>query len=124
VLKKGRTGEWFVCLVVEVGESEKPDLSDLTADDCVGIDLGILSYIHTSDDLSVDCLDLTDSYDRYARARRSLDRKEHGSTNWEKQRRKVAKAKRRIKRQVLDFQHKLTTWLSRSTTSSPSRTWT
>lgn len=111
VLKKERTGEWFVSFVVEAAEPDKPDLSALTAEDCVGIDLGILSYIHTSDDCSVDCLDLTDSYNRYARAQRSLDRKEHGSVNWEKQRVTVARAKRRIKRRVLDFQHKLTTWL-------------
>lgn len=111
VLKKETTGEWFVTFVVEVPEPEKPDPSDLSADDCVGIDLGILSYIHTSDDDSVNCLDLTNSYDRYARAQRSLSRKKHGSANWEKQRVRVAKTKRRIKRQVLDFQHKLTTWL-------------
>ncbi|WP_227379446.1 RNA-guided endonuclease InsQ/TnpB family protein [Haladaptatus halobius] len=111
ILKKERTGEWFVCFVVEADEPEKPDLSDLTTDNCVGIDLGILSYIHMSDDCSVDCLDLTDSYDRYARAQRKLARKEHGSSNWEKQRVRMAKAKRRIKRRVLDYQHKLTTWL-------------
>ena len=34
-----------------------------------------------------------------------------GSENWEKQRRKVAKAKRRIRWKVLDFQHKLSAWL-------------
>ena len=111
VLKKERTGEWFVTFVVEADEPEKPDLSNLTADECVGIDLGISSYIHTSDDLAVDCLDLTDSYDCHARAQRSLDRKVHGSANWEKQRQKVARAKRHIKRKVLDFQHKLSTWL-------------
>jgi transposase, IS605 OrfB family, central region len=31
--------------------------------------------------------------------------------NWEKQRQQVAEAKRAIKRKVLDYQHKLTTWL-------------
>jgi len=79
----------------------------------VGVDLGIQSYIHTSDDTAVDTLDLSDEYDRYAREQRNLDQKEHGSNNWEKQRRKVAKSKRRIKRKVLDYQHKLTTWLVR-----------
>jgi len=111
VLKKEVTGRWFVCLVVEVEPPEKPDPTTIGRSECVGVDLGILSYVHTSDDLSVDCLDLTDSYDRYAKAQRKLARKEHGSANWQKQRRKVAKAKRRIKRQVLDYQHKLTTWL-------------
>ena len=111
VLKKERTGEWFVCLVVEVESPEKPGPAAIDRADCVGIDLGIFSYIHTSNDLAVDCLDLMDGYDRYGREQRKLARKEHGSANWEKRRRKVAKAKRRIKRQVLDFQHKVSTWL-------------
>lgn len=114
ILKKERTGEWYACLVIERSDDDLPDKPDPAAidrADCVGIDLGILSYLHTSDDTSVDCLDLDAAYDRYACAQRSLDRKEHGSANWEKQRQKVAKAKRRIKRKVLDYQHKLTTWL-------------
>jgi putative transposase len=114
ILKQERTGEWFACLVIERSDEdlpEKPSPAEIDRTDCVGIDLGILSYLHTSDDTSVEPLDLTDEYDRYARAQRSLDRKDHGSANWEKQRQKVAKTKRRIKRKVLDFQHKLSTWL-------------
>jgi putative transposase len=114
ILKKERTGEWYACLVIERSDDDlpdKPDPAEIDRSNCVGIDLGILSYLHTSDDISVDPIDLTDEYDRYARAQRSLDRKEHGSANWEKQRQTVAKAKRRIKRKVLDYQHKLSTWL-------------
>jgi putative transposase len=114
VLKKERTDEWFACLVIERADGdlpEKPSPAKIDQTDGIGIDLGILSYLHTSDDLSVDPLDLTDEYERYARAQRSLDRKEHGSNNWEQQRRKVARAKRRIKRRVIDYQHKLSTWL-------------
>ncbi len=61
----------------------------------------------------MDTLDLSDEYDRYARERRKLDTKEHGhgSANWETQRQQVAATKRTIKRKVLDYQHKLTTWL-------------
>ena len=111
VLKKERTGEWFACFTINVEIPDKPNPENIDRTDCVGIDLGILSYIHTSDDLSVECLDLEAEYDRYARAQRALARKEHKSNNWEKQRLKVAQAKRRIKRKVLDFQHKLSTWL-------------
>ena len=111
VLKKERTGDWFACFVVETERAAKPDPTEIDAGDCVGIDLGILSYIHTSDDCSVDCLDLADEYEQYAREQRSLDRKEHGSSNWEQQRQNVARARRKIKRKVLDFQHKLSTWL-------------
>ncbi len=40
-----------------------------------------------------------------------MSRKEKGSRNYEKQRQKVAKVKRHIHRKVLDYQHKITTWL-------------
>ena len=116
VLKKEPTGNWFVCLVTEHSNDElpeKPTPDSLNPTDCVGVDIGILSYIHTSDDTAVDILDLSDEYDRYGREQRKLDRKEHRSNNWEKQRKRVAKAKRAIKRKVLDYQHKLTTWLVR-----------
>ncbi|WP_128904808.1 RNA-guided endonuclease InsQ/TnpB family protein [Halorubrum amylolyticum] len=116
VLKKERTGDWFVYLVTERPDEElpeKPQPDTLDPTDCVGVDLGILSYIHTSDDTAVDMLDLSDEYDCYGREQRKLDRKEHGSNNWEKQRQNVARAKRQIKRKVLDYQHKLTTWLVR-----------
>ncbi len=112
ILKKETTGEWYVSLVTTVEDTpEKPSLSEIEPEDCVGVDLGISSYIHTSKNLSVDTLDLSDEYDRCAREQRKLDRKEHGANNWEKQRRKVAQAKRTIKRKVEDFQQKLTTWL-------------
>ena len=116
VLKKEATGEWFACLVTETPDDslpEKPNPDDLSPAGCVGVDLGIQSYIHTSDNLAVDTLNLSDEYDRYAREQQTLDRKQHGSNNWEKQRQKVATAKRRIQRKVLDYQHKLTTWLVR-----------
>jgi putative transposase len=112
ILKKETTGEWYVSLVTPVEDTpEKPPLSEVSPEDCVGVDLGITSYIHTSQNLSVDTLDLSDEYDRYAREQRKLDRKVHGSANWEKQRQNVARAKRAIKRKVRDYQHKLTTWL-------------
>ncbi|ERG90017.1 MAG: transposase, partial [Haloquadratum walsbyi J07HQW1] len=112
ILKTETTGEWYVSLVTTVEDTpEKPPLSEIEPEDCVGVDLGITSYIHISENLSVDTLELSDEYDHYAREQRKLDRKEHGSSNWENQRRKVAKAKRKIKRKVRDYQHKLTTWL-------------
>ncbi|MFB6073373.1 MAG: RNA-guided endonuclease InsQ/TnpB family protein [Haloarculaceae archaeon] len=113
-IKKETTGEWFVSFGLETDDDdlpEKPDVDSLDASNSVGIDLGILKYIHTSDGKTVDWLDLEDDYDRLRREQRKLSRKEKGSNNDEKQREKVAKVKRRIRRKVLDYQHKLTTWL-------------
>ena len=115
-VKKETTGEWFVSFGLETNEAdlpEKPDVDSLNASNSIGIDLGILNYIHTSDGKTVDWLALEDEYDRLRREQRKLSRKEKGSNNYEKQRRKVAKVKRHIRRKVLDYQHKITTWLVR-----------
>jgi putative transposase len=112
--KKETTGEWFVSFGLETDDTdllEKPDVDSLDASNSVGIDLGILNYIHTSDGKTVDWLNLQEDYDRLRREQRKLSRKEKGSNNYEKQRREVAKVKRRIRQKVLDYQHKLTTWL-------------
>ena len=74
----------LVTTVEDTPEKLSPD--EIEPKDCVGVDLGITSYIHTSENLSVNTLDLSDEYDRYAREQQKLDRKEHASANWEKQR--------------------------------------
>ncbi|MFP8954607.1 RNA-guided endonuclease InsQ/TnpB family protein (plasmid) [Natrialbaceae archaeon A-arb3/5] len=112
--KKETTGEWFVSFGLETDDADFPgklDVDSLDASNSVGIDLGIQNYIHTSDGKTVDWLNLEDEYERLRREQRKLSRKEKGSNNYEKQRREVAKVKRHIKRKVLDYQHKLTTWL-------------
>ncbi|GAB3701725.1 RNA-guided endonuclease InsQ/TnpB family protein [Halorubrum pallidum] len=115
-VKKETTGDWFVSFGLETDDAdlpEKPDVDSLDTSNSVGIDLGILNYIHTSDGKAVDWLDLEDEYERLQHEQRKLSRKEIGSSNYEKQRREVAKIKRHIRRRVLDYQHKLTTWLVR-----------
>ncbi len=115
-IKKETTGDWFVSFGLETDDAdlpEKPDVEELDASNSVGIDLGILNYIHTSDGKTVDWLDLEDEYERLRHEQRKLSRKEKGSNNYEKQRRRVATTKRHIRRKVLDYQHKITTWLVR-----------
>ena len=115
-VKKETTGDWFVSFGLETDDEslpEKPVLDELDSSNSVGIDLGILNYVHTSDGKTVDWLDLEDEYERLRREQRKLSRKVQGSNNYKKQRREVAKVKRHIKRKVLDYQHKITTWLVR-----------
>lgn len=115
-LKKERAGEWYVSFALDHDEDalpEKPDVDEIDVDDCVGVDLGSINYIHTSDGLSVGRLDIEGEYERPRKAQRTQSRRVEGSENWEKARRRVASVKRRIRRKVLDFQHKLTTWLCR-----------
>jgi putative transposase len=113
-VKKETTGDWFTSFGLETDEAdlpEKPDVDSLNTDNSVGVDLGILNYIHTSDGTTVDWIDLEDEYERLDREQRKLSRKEHGSNNYENQRQAVAKVKRHIRQKVLDYQHKLTRWL-------------
>jgi len=114
--KKETTGEWFVSFGLDTDDADlpaKPDVDSLDASNSVGIDLGIRNYIHTSDGKTVDWLALENDYERLRCEQYKLSRKEHGSNNWEKQRREVARVKRRIQRKVLDYQHKLTTRLAK-----------
>ncbi|ELZ19664.1 transposase, IS605 OrfB family protein [Halosimplex carlsbadense 2-9-1] len=115
-IKKETTGDWFVSFGLETDDADltkKPDVNSLNTSNSVGLDLGIRNYVHTSDGTTVDWLNLEDEYDRLRHDQRKLSRKEQGSSNYEKQRRTVAKVKRHIRRKVLDYQHKITTWLVR-----------
>ena len=114
-IKQEKTGEWYVSFGLEVDEEHLPDkepTDELDADNCVGIDLGILNYVHTSDGLSLGQLDVEYEYERLRKAQQVLSRRENGSNNWEKQRKRVASIKRGIRRKILDYQHKLTSWLT------------
>ncbi|WP_435066078.1 RNA-guided endonuclease InsQ/TnpB family protein [Halobaculum sp. EA56] len=115
-VKKETTGNWFVSFGLETDDAdlpEKPNIGSLDASNSVGVDLGTQNYIHTSDGTTVDWLDLEYEYERLRREQRKLSRKEKGSNNYEKQRREVATVRRHISRKVLDYQHKITTWLVR-----------
>jgi len=114
-VKKHTTSEWYVSFSLDIDEAHLPDKTpadELEGDNCVGIDLGILSYVHTSDGLSLEQLDVEADYERLGKAQHVLDRRECGSENWEKQRERVANIQRRIRRKILDYQHKITSWLT------------
>jgi putative transposase len=81
--KKETTGEWFVSFGLETDDAdlpEKPGVDSLDASNSVGIDLGILNYIHTSDGKTVDWLDLEDDYERLRREKRKLRGRRRGRT--------------------------------------------
>jgi len=114
-LKKEKTGEWFAIFGIEM-EMEpptKPQLSDIDAENMVGIDVGILKYAHDTDGTAVESLDPTHERDRLEREQRNLSRKAYESNNWENQRQRVAACHLRIKRKRRDFLHKLSTYYAR-----------
>ena len=109
-VKREPTGKWYAILGIETDDPpEKPD--EVT--DAVGIDVGILKYVHDSDGLAVKSPDLSDERERLERAQRNLSRKEHGSNNWEEQRKTVARRHADLKHKRRDFLHKLSAYYAR-----------
>ena len=80
---------------------------------CVGIDVGILKYVHDTDGTAVGSLDLSNERERLEREQRKLSRKQHGSNNYEKQRRRVAECHADLRRKRRDFLHKLSNYYAR-----------
>lgn len=110
-LKKEPTGEWFASFGVETGREppKKPEHPERV----VGIDVGVLKYAHDTDGTEVESLDLSEERTRLEREQRKLSRKQHGSNNYEKQRREVAKCHADLRRKRRDFLHKLSNYYAR-----------
>ena len=106
-LKKDPTGTWYVSFCIETETPEKPAVKDIDLDETVGLDLGVLNFIHDSDGRSIGRLDISEDRERLEREQRSLSRKEYKSDNWEMQRRRVAKVHARISNRQRDYKHKL-----------------
>lgn len=77
-------------------------------DRMVGIDVGLEHYAVDSDGLEIENpRHLKNGLKRVRKEQRRLRRKEKGSRNYEKQRKKVARAHEHVENQRNDFQHKL-----------------
>ncbi|WP_433629338.1 RNA-guided endonuclease InsQ/TnpB family protein [Halomicrococcus sp. NG-SE-24] len=107
-VKKEPTGEWFATFGVEM-DREPPEPPE-NPEQYVGIDVGILTYAHDTDGHAVESVDLSDERERLEREQRKLSRKEHGSNNWETQRRRVAECHADLRRKRRDFLHKLSNY--------------
>ena len=110
-LKQEPTGEWFATFGVEM-DREPPETPE-NPKKCVGIDVGILKYAHDTDGTAVKSLDLSDERKRLEREQRKLSRKQHGSNNYRKQRRRVAECHADLRRKRRDFLHKLSNYYAR-----------
>ena len=107
-VKQEPTGEWFATFGINIDEDtpKKPE----NPERCVGIDVGILKYVHDTDGIAIESPDLSAERGRLERAQRNLSRKEHGSANWEQQRQVVAQHHADLKRKRRDFLHKLSNY--------------
>jgi putative transposase len=98
ILKKQKTGDWTVSIIVEYDADypEKPAIENINVEDTVGIDLGITKFIHDSDGRAFRPLDEEDDRDRIDTRHQAVSRKEHESNNWNKARQQLARAYERL----------------------------
>ena len=104
-----RAGKWYMSVQVEqeVTIGVHPSTSE------IGIDAGIMCFAAFSDGRMVDGVHSFRKHEqRLAREQRKLSRKKKGSSNWQKQKRKISRLHHRISNVRSDFLHKLSTRIS------------
>jgi putative transposase len=109
-ITKKASGKWFVSLKFEGPKPvELPKNSKV-----LGIDLGLEHFLTTNEGEKVENPRFYRKYQhKLAKEQRKLSRKQKGSSNYEKQRVKVARVHETIVNSRLDFLHKLSTKLIR-----------
>ena len=106
---KTNTDKYYISITV------KEDIKELSKkDNAIGIDLGLKDFAITSDGKKIENPKVLKKYEKkIARLNRSLARKEEGSNNWYKVKKKLAKVHEKVRNIRLDFLHKLSTKLIR-----------
>ncbi|MCS3657995.1 putative transposase [Salinibacter ruber] len=110
---KNAAGQYHVCFVCTEEVELLPRVNGENGDlEFVGVDLGIESLVTLSTGEKVgNPRWFENEYERLRREQQKLSRKEKGSNNWERQRKRVAKVHQRIQDRRKDFIEKLTTRL-------------
>jgi len=108
-VSKTKTGKYFISIQCEV---EIPDPA-VRVEPQVGIDLGLIDFITTSDGHKVPTPKYLRRAERRLRIRqRRLSRKDKGSKNREKARQRVALQHEKVANQRRDFHHQQSHWLT------------
>ena len=111
VTVKREADRWFAFVLCEV-EIEDRELPPVDSQNAIGIDLGIKNFAFLSDGTSVDNPRfLKAGLDKIKKEQRKLSKKKPGSSNYKKQKMKLARAHRKVTNQRKDFQQKLSTQL-------------
>lgn len=106
-ISKDPAGRYFVSIEFKAPVQDKPKTGK-----AVGVDVGLESYVTLSTGEKVsNPRFLKDAYRRLRKEQKTLARKEKGSNNWERQKRRVAKAYAKVADRRADFLHKLSTRL-------------
>ncbi len=110
---KNAAGQYHVCFVCKEEVKLLPRVNGEGGDlEFVGVDLGIESLVTLSTgEKAGNPRWFENEQERLRREQQKLSRKEKGSNNWERQRKRVAKVHQRIQDRRKDFIEKLTTRL-------------
>ena len=104
---KTNTDKYFISIAVKEEIKKFPEV-----DKKIGIDLGLKEFAVTSDGEKIANPRVLKKYEKkIARLNRGLARKEKGSNNWYKAKKKLAKTHEKVANIRLDFLHKLSTKL-------------
>ena len=103
IIKRYKSGKWFALICVEKEKKKLPKTGKV-----IGIDVGIRSLLTDSEGRQIENPRFYEkTLKRIKIEQRKLSKKKKGSRNWEKQRRKLAKAYEKLVNQRNDFLHKL-----------------
>jgi len=114
-VKREPSGNWYVCVSVEVDLDQilqEAEERVREREKAIGIDLGVKHLAVTSEKEFIEHPKFLQKLEkRLKREQKKLSRKERGSLNFEKQKKKVAKIHEKIKNARRDFLHKLSRYL-------------
>ena len=112
-IRKTPAGRYYASILVDTGE-KLPDKPAITAEKAIGIDVGIKSFVVTSDGRRFEPnRKLQDNLARLQCLSRRLSRKKRGGRNRDKARLQVARLHEAIANQRNDYIHQVTTRLIR-----------
>ncbi len=116
-VSKTQTNKYYISILVDDGK-ELPLKVEIEENTTIGLDLGLKSFIVTSDGLKVNNPKHFSNLEKRLKVlQKRASRKKKGSKNKKKANLKVAKIHERIKNQRNDFLHKLSTKLIRENQS-------
>jgi putative transposase len=104
-------GHWYVSLVIEFEMPDVP-IPTPTAEETIGIDLGLIDFVTTSnphEEPTPAPRFYRKATNKIRRAQRAISRRQKGSKRRQKARKRLARAHQKASRQRQDFLHKLST---------------
>ena len=108
-VSKSKTGKYFISILVETGKDE-PTKNDVTLENSIGIDVGLKTFLVTSDGEIIENPRHLNKYlSRIKVLQKRLRNKKKGSNNLRKEYLKISKLYEKVSNQRKDFLHKLTT---------------